>query len=75
MAVPRKPRPTHAERTKLKAGLKEQYGKGKTIRELADVHGRSYGFVHQVLSESGATMRARGGAPRTPIGHSKTQRT
>ena len=45
--------------------LKKQYDKGKSIRELADSHGRSYGFVHRVLSESGVALRGRGGATRT----------
>lgn len=56
---------TGPERTKLAAELKKQYAKGKSIRELAETHGRSYGFVHRVLSESGVTLRGRGGATRT----------
>jgi predicted transcriptional regulator len=56
---------TGSDRTKLSAELKKSYDKGKSIRELADSHGRSYGFVHRVLSESGATLRGRGGATRT----------
>ncbi len=55
---------TGAERTKLAADLRKQYDKGRSIRELADGSGRSYGFVHRVLSESGATLRGRGGATR-----------
>ena len=31
---------------------------------IAAQTGRSYGFVHRVLSESGATLRGRGGATR-----------
>ena len=54
-----------AERTKLALDLKKQYDKGKSIRELADSHGRSYGFVHRVLSEAGVSLRGRGGATRT----------
>ena len=61
---------TGSERSKLAADLKKQYDKGKSIRELADSHGRSYGFVHRVLSESGATLRGRGGATR---GRAKTK--
>jgi len=53
-----------AERNKLAIELKKQYDKGKSIRELADSHGRSYWFVHRVLSESGVTLRGRGGATR-----------
>jgi predicted transcriptional regulator len=55
---------TGAERTKLAADLRKQYDKGRSIRELANGSGRSYGFVHRVLSESGATLRGRGGATR-----------
>ena len=55
---------TGAERTKLAADLRKQYDKGRSIRELATTSGRSYGFVHRVLSESGATLRGRGGATR-----------
>jgi predicted transcriptional regulator len=66
MAVLKKgARITGPDRTKLAAELKKQYDKGKSIRELADTHGRSYGFVHRVLSESGVTLRGRGGATRT----------
>ena len=36
----------------------------RTIRALAESTGRSYGFVHRVLSEAGVTMRGRGGATR-----------
>jgi predicted transcriptional regulator len=56
---------TGNDRSKLATDLKKQYDKGKSIRELASSHGRSYGFVHRVLSESGATLRGRGGATRT----------
>lgn len=55
---------TGADRTKLANDLKKQYDKGKSIRELADSSGRSYGFVHRVLSESGVALRGRGGATR-----------
>jgi len=66
MAVLKKgARITGVDRTKLSAELKKAYDKGKSIRELADLHGRSYGFVHRVLSESGVTLRGRGGATRS----------
>jgi alanyl-tRNA synthetase len=58
---------TGSERTKLAGDLRKQYDKGKSIRELADSHGRSYGFVHRVLSESGVKLRGRGGATRTKV--------
>jgi len=66
MAVLKKgARITGSDRTKLASDLKKQYDKGKSIRELAEAHGRSYGFVHRVLSESGVTLRGRGGATRS----------
>jgi predicted transcriptional regulator len=52
------------ERDKLAADLKKKYAAGASIRELAASTGRSYGFVHRVLTESGVTLRGRGGATR-----------
>ncbi len=52
------------ERDKLAADLTKKYVGGASIRDLAEVTGRSYGFVHRVLSESGVTLRGRGGATR-----------
>lgn len=66
---------TGAERTKLAADLKKAYDKGTSIRELADKHGRSYGFVHRVLSESGVTLRGRGGATRAKVAGAKAAGT
>ena len=55
---------TGEERDKLAGELRQQYDSGKSIRELAESSGRSYGFVHRILSESGTTLRGRGGATR-----------
>lgn len=55
---------TGTQRTKLAAELKRAYKKGASIRELAQTYGRSYGFVHRVLSEADVTLRGRGGATR-----------
>ncbi len=33
---------------------------GKSIRELTTTTGRSYGFIHQVLSEAKVPLRGRG---------------
>lgn len=52
-------------RDKLRAELRKKYEKGASIRALAESTGRSYGFIHQVLSEAGVTLRSRGGATRT----------
>jgi hypothetical protein len=52
------------ERTKLLDDLKPRYEAGESIRTLAHSCGRSYGFVHRLLTEGGTTMRTRGGATR-----------
>ena len=57
-------RVTGADRTKLAADLKKRYGSGESIRSLAASTGRSYGFIHRILSESGVALRGRGGATR-----------
>ncbi len=57
-------RVTGAERDKLTASLRKTYDAGASIRQLAASTGRSYGFIHRVLNESGATLRGRGGATR-----------
>jgi len=55
---------TGVARDKLAAELKKKYEKGASIRALAESTGRSYGFVHRVLSESGVTLRGSGDATR-----------
>ncbi|MFB9365688.1 helix-turn-helix domain-containing protein [Kitasatospora albolonga] len=65
-------RVTGAAREKLAADLKKQYDSGASIRALAESTGRSYGFVHRMLSESGVNLRGRGGATR---GKGKTAAT
>jgi hypothetical protein len=57
-------RVTGGDRDRLAADLKRKYESGQSIRLLAQTSGRSYGFVHRILSESGATLRGRGGATR-----------
>ena len=57
-------RVTGAERDKLASDLKKKYESGVCIRALAASTGRSYGFVHRILNESGASLRGRGGATR-----------
>ena len=55
---------TGAERETLAAELSKGYAEGKSIRALAEETGRSYGFVHRILSESEVSLRSRGGATR-----------
>ena len=57
-------RVTGGDRDKLASDLKKRYEEGESIRLLAESSGRSYGFVHRILNESGATLRGRGGATR-----------
>nr|WP_201760842.1 helix-turn-helix domain-containing protein [Nonomuraea sp. K271] len=57
-------RVTGADREKLAGDLKKRYAQGESIRALAASTGRSYGFIHRILSESGVTLRGRGGATR-----------
>jgi hypothetical protein len=57
-------RVTGAERNRLATDLKKRYDAGESIRSLAHATGRSYGFVHRILTETGVTLRGRGGATR-----------
>lgn len=56
---------TGAQRDELANDLKRKYEKGASIRALAAQTGRSYGFVHRVLIETGVQLRGRGGPNRT----------
>jgi hypothetical protein len=55
---------TGSDRNKLAGELKKKYVAGASIRALAAETGRSYGFVHRILSESEVPLRGRGGATR-----------
>jgi hypothetical protein len=57
-------RVTGSDRTKLASDLKKRYDSGESIRALAATTGRSYGFVHRILTENGVSLRGRGGATR-----------
>jgi hypothetical protein len=57
-------RVTGLDRSKLATDLKSRYDSGESIRALATATGRSYGFVHRLLSEHGVALRGRGGATR-----------
>ncbi|MFI5986881.1 helix-turn-helix domain-containing protein [Streptomyces sp. NPDC051555] len=56
---------TGGARENLAAELKTAYENGASIRALATANGRSYGFVHRILTETGVALRGRGGAMRT----------
>jgi hypothetical protein len=57
-------RVTGEDRNKLATDLKKRYDEGESIRSLASATGRSYGFIHRILTESGVALRGRGGATR-----------
>jgi len=57
-------RVTGDDRSKLATALRKRYDSGESIRDLAASTGRSYGFVHRILTETGAKLRGRGGATR-----------
>jgi len=59
--LPKGKRITGADRDKVAAELRKQYYAGQSIREIAASTGRSYGFVHRALSETGTVLRGRGG--------------
>jgi len=52
------------QRTTLASEYAKRYSGGESIRKIAEDAGRSYGFVHNVLKESGVALRGRGGATR-----------
>jgi hypothetical protein len=70
-AIAKGARITGEARNKLAAKLHAEYKKGASIRTLADTHHRSYGFIHQVLAESGLPLRARGRPTQTKASSKK----
>ncbi|MFF0770995.1 helix-turn-helix domain-containing protein [Nonomuraea wenchangensis] len=47
----------------LQADIVRKYrDEGLSIRTTAEAVGKSYGFVHRVLTDAGVTLRPRGGA-------------
>lgn len=45
--------------------FKAKYDAGASIRALSEESGKSYGFVHRLLSEGGVELRGRGGNTRS----------
>jgi hypothetical protein len=54
-----------AERHQLALLVAGRYQAGESIRALSSSIGRSYGFIHALLEETGATLRHRGGNHRS----------
>jgi hypothetical protein len=48
----------------MATALKSRYDAGESIRALALATGRSYGFIHRMLTEQGVALRGRGGSTR-----------
>ncbi len=63
-ALARGSRISGAERAELTTRLAARYAAGESIRAIAEDTGRSFGFVHGLVKESGVPMRSRGGATR-----------
>jgi hypothetical protein len=57
-------RVTGVDRSKLATLLGKRYDSGESIRSLAASTGRSYGFIHRILTETGVALRGRAGATR-----------
>src|SRR4051794_9318598 len=55
---------TGGDRSSLADELRKRYDGGESSRAPGSATYRSYGFVQRLLSESGATLRSRGGANR-----------
>lgn len=53
---------TDAERRQITTKAVAAYRKGKSIREISETTGRSYGSVHRILSDAGVSFRSRGGS-------------
>jgi hypothetical protein len=64
-------RVTGVDRSKLATALAKRYEAGESIRSLAASTGRSYGFVHRILAETGVLLRRRSGSTRVKGGYSR----
>jgi predicted transcriptional regulator len=50
------------DRVVVRADLRKKYTQGATVRDLAEQVGRSYGYVHRILTENkDFQLRDRGG--------------
>jgi transposase len=65
MKVMKHKRIVGGERAQLAAAVAERYAAGDSVREIAELIGRSYGFVHRLLEETDTTLRPRGGNRRS----------
>lgn len=66
---------TGQARLEMAADVGRRYEAGGAIRAIAADLGRSYGFVQQLLVESGVPLRSRGGDTRSPAARARLERT
>lgn len=62
--VEKKKPPTGPDRRRLATDLGRRYDRGATLRDLVADTGHSYGFVRNLVIESGVRLRGRGGPNR-----------
>ncbi|MEH1017067.1 helix-turn-helix domain-containing protein [Micromonospora sp. CPCC 206060] len=53
-----------SERQAVAREVVRRYTAGESIRALAEATGRSYGYIHRILTESGVQLRQKGGVTR-----------
>lgn len=63
---PRYSRPSAEERVELAEKAAEMYRGGASMREISAELGRSYGFIHRLLTEGEVPLRRRGGGHGKP---------
>lgn len=71
----RNPALTGDDRTAVAEDLAALYRAGSSIRDIAQRTGRSYGVVHDLLTEAGTQFRDNSGQPRKPTALPEQQRT
>ncbi len=72
MQIDRGVKLTGERRVAARRDFAARYQAGESIRSLAAGSGRSYGFVHRILTEAGVPLRTRGG-PRLGPRKKKTK--
>lgn len=57
---------------KVSKAAAKKYRAGWSIRQLAEITGRSYGFIQRTLVSAGVELRSRGGANRKRLSHDRS---
>lgn len=61
-----------ARLTKVSEAAAKEYEAGASIRQLAELTDRSYGWVQRTLVSAGVELRSRGGANRKRLSHDRS---